>query len=155
MRKIFSAINFLVIFIGIASSPISVADSCYALTSPRLSFSSYDPLNGHAEDIDATIDFYCEPAFHGTQLNIKVLVQGSDSGTFSSMRNTQGDLIRFSIFYDPARNIPLSSDMPVLIRDINFATKTFRVTLYGRIFANQKNAGAGNYQGNLMFFLEY
>ena len=150
--------NFLRLIIslfGIFMSSDLPAANCLTLNAPRLAFSSFSVISEHAQDSDTTIDFFCEPAFRGTQFSGRVILQGLSQDSTQVMKNSQGDSLQFGLFSDPARSVPLSSDMAIPVRDVNFDTKTFRVILYGRIYANQKNSGAGTYLGNLIFLLDY
>lgn len=140
--------------LALVSAP-AVASDCYALDAPRLTFSNYNPVMNLPEDISTTIDFYCLPAFKGRQLSLSVTIQDAAQGAAYTMKNMQGDVIRFGLFADPAYSIPLSAGMPIAVRDVNPDAKTFRVILYGRIFANQRQAGAGSYQSSLRLLLDY
>ena len=148
-------LQLIISLLGILMGSHLSAANCLALNSPRLAFSNFIPISEYPQDSDTTIDFYCEPAFKGTQFSGRVLLQGISQDLTQVIKNSQGDSLQFGIFSDPARSIPLTSDMAIPVRDVNFDTKTFRVILYGRIYANQKNSGAGTYQGNLFFLLDY
>ncbi len=131
------------------------AASCHPINAPRLVFSSYQPIGAYPEDIDTSIDFYCAPAFQGNQVHVSVTVQDGAQMPAYQLRNAFGDVVRYGLYIDPARTIPLTSNMSIPLRDVNPGTKTFSVILYGRIFANQRTAGVGNYRGSVNLLLNY
>ena len=154
-RRAVTRLSIVMLVTGLLSAGPALAASCYALNAPKITFSHYQPLNDYPEDIDATIDFYCEPAFRDNQLSVRISVPGPGSGQAMLMKNEHGESIRYGIFFDPARSIPLDADRLIPVRDINVEQKTFRVVLYGRIFSHQRNAGAGHYQSNITLLLDY
>lgn len=139
---------------AIMSMNYAHAQACYALNTPSLKFSSYHPSSRGPDDIETTVDFYCAPAFRGKQLHIKVSLQEGAQGSAYQIRNAFGDVLRFGIFLDPARSIPLTSNMTIPVRDANPQNKTFSVVLYGRIYADQRTAGVGQYRGYFNLLLE-
>ena len=146
-------IFFLICFSGAFS--LVQAVSCYSVNTPKLVFSPYHPIGSHPEDIETSIDFSCAPAFQGNQLRATVTVQDSGQGPLYQMRNAVGDTLRYGLFIDSARSIPLTSTMALPVRDVNSSTKTFSVILYGRIFANQRTAGVGEYHSFLNLMVSY
>jgi len=134
---------------------ISYAVSCYPINTPRMVFSPYQPISFLPQDIETSIDFYCAPAFHGNQLHVSVSVQDSSEIPSYQLRNAFGDTMRFGLFIDPSRSIPLTAHMTIPIRDVNPGARTFGVVLYGRIFANQRTAGVGDYRGFVNLVLDY
>ena len=71
------------------------------------------------------------------------------------MKNFLGDVIRFGVFSDPARRLPIARGTAIPVNDINPDNKTFQIVLYGRIFSNQENIGTGNYQSTLSLMVDY
>ena len=150
------SVKKLFIFIALSGClNAGYAASCYPINAPRLVFSSYQPIAAYPKDIDTSIDFYCAPAFQGNQLHVSVFVQDSTQTPAYQLRNAAGDIVRSGVFIEPARSIPLTSNMSIPLRDVNPGTKTFSVVLYGRIFANQRTAGVGNYRGFVNLLLNY
>lgn len=135
--------------------PIAHAASCYPLNTPRLAFAPYQPISGYPEDIETIIDFFCAPAFQGNQLHVSVSVQDNFQAPAYQLRNAVGDTVRYGLFIDPARSIPLTGNMTIPLRDVNPSTKTFSIVLYGRIFANQRTAGVGHYRSSVNLLLNY
>ena len=131
------------------------AESCYSMTTPRMMFSPYLPLDSQPADIETIIEFFCAPAFHGNQLHVRVSMQAGSQAVGYQLRNNVGDIIRLSFFIDPARSIPLSSDMSIPLYAVNFNAKTFSVVLYGRLPPNQRTAGVGQYRGFINLQLSY
>ena len=137
----------------VASFNSAWAESCYPMTTPRMMFSNYLPLDSQPRDIETVIEFFCAPAFHGNQLHVRVSMQAGSQAVGYQLRNNVGDIIRVSFFIDPARSIPLTDDMSIPLYAVNFNAKTFSIVLYGRLPPNQRMAGAGQYRGfvNLQF----
>ena len=133
----------------------SFAESCYPVNTPKMVFSPYLPIGNKWDDIETSIDFHCAPAFQGNQLHVSVSVQDSASTSVFQLRNAVGDTLRYGLFIDPARSVPLTSNMGIPLRDVNSSTKTFSVVLYGRIYPNQRTAGVGQYRGFLNLQLNY
>ena len=50
--------------------------------------------------------------------------------------------------------VSLTAHMTIPIRDVNPGARTFGVVLYGRIFANQRTAGVGDYRGFVNLVLD-
>lgn len=159
VRSVFSLVHLgkasLIVILLAAGIRVCYAASCYPTNAPRLVFSPYHPISLHPEDIETVIDFFCAPAFQGNKLHVSVSVQGNTQSLAYQMRNAVGDTIRYGLFIDPARSIPLTSGITLPLRDINPGTKTFSVILYGRIFASQKTAGVGQYRGFVNLLLNY
>ncbi len=153
-RRVGLFILVLALFVS-AWMKSSHAATCSPLNPPALVFSPYNPITNWSEDIETTIEFSCAPAFIGDRLHISIsLIENSQSAGYQ-IRSERGDVIRYGIFADPARSIPLNSSMNIPIRDVNVQNKTFRIVLYGRIFASQRIAGVGKYLGNLNLLLNY
>ena len=153
-RMLWHLIIPLTLFMSVTAKS-SHAAACSPLNPPALVFSPYNPITNHAEDIETTIEFSCAPAFIGDRLHISISLMENSQSAGYQIRSERGDLIRYGVFIDPARSIPLTSNMTIPIRDVNVQNKTFRITLYGRIFASQRIAGVGRYLGNLNLLLNY
>ena len=148
-----SKLIFVILLVSTFSA--SRADCCYPINTPRMVFSSYFPLDSQPEDIETVIDFFCAPAFQGNRLHVRVSMQAGSQSSGYQIRNNVGDFIRINFFIDPARSIPLTSDMSIPLYAINFNAKTFSVVLYGRIPPNQRTAGVGHYRGFVNLQLSY
>ena len=88
-------------------------------------------------------------------MHVRVSMQAGSQSSGYQIRNDVGDFIRINFFIDPARSIPLTSDMSIPLYAINFNAKTFSVVLYGRIPPNQRTAGVGHYRGFVNLQLSY
>ena len=152
LRSARSVLPALLTLFGISAAD---AASCYPVNTPMLVFSTYHPVSAQPQDIDTVIEFSCAPAFRGNQLLASVSVQPGFHTSEHQLRNAVGDTLRYALFIDPARSIPLTDHMKIPLRDVNPATKTFSIVLYGRIFAHQKTAGVGNYRSFVNLQLDY
>ena len=149
------------LFTGIISicliNPItSNAAACFIVSAASIRFGQYNPLSAQPTDIDTTIEFYCPPAFQGK--SILATVQLYDSGNLStqSILNTTGPgKLDVDIYIDTQRSQLALSNTFIPIRDFNSETKTFRVTLYGRIASGQNQINVGQYFGKLSLLLSY
>ena len=133
----------------------ALADSCSPIQTPRMVFSPYLPLASQPQDIDTIVDFFCAPAFQGNRLHVRVSLQAGSQAFSYQLRNQVGDIIRMSLFIDPARSIPLTNDMTIPPQAINVGAKTFSIVLYGRIPPHQRTAGIGQYRGFVNLQLSY
>ncbi len=147
--------HLIIGFVATVWVAFSHAASCYSVSAPSLVFSPYHPTAAEPEDIETTVEFYCAPAFRAGKLRVNVTLQEGSQRPQHQIRNAYGDVLRYGVFVDPARSIPLTSNMPIPVHDANPDNKTFRVILYGRIYANQRTAGVGNYLGYLTLLLNY
>ncbi|NCW77518.1 MAG: hypothetical protein EBV64_06065 [Oxalobacteraceae bacterium] len=147
--------KFICAILLASSSSASWAESCYPISTPRLVFSAYFPLDSQPQDIETVIDFSCAPAFQGNRLHVRVSMQAGSEAFGYQLKNNVGDILRMSFFIDPARSIPLTSDMSVPVYAVNFGAKTFSIVLYGRIPPNQRTAGVGQYRGFVNLQLSY
>ncbi len=150
------ALGKLLLLIGLCYCwGVAHAVSCYAVHAPTLVFSPYHPIGSEPQDIESLIDFSCAPAFQGNQLRAMITLQDSPQGSAFQLRNEVGDTLRYALFVDPARSIPLTRSTLIPVRDANPGTKTFSIVLYGRIFANQRTAGVGHYRGFIHLSVSY
>ena len=148
-------LKFICAILLFINSSMSWAESCYPISAPRLVFSPYLPLNSQPEDMETIIDFSCAPAFQGNRLHVRVSIQANSQAYDYQLKNNVGDIIFVRFFIDPARNIPLTSDMSIPLYAVNFGAKTFSIVLYGRIPPNQRTAGVGQYRGFVNLQLSY
>jgi spore coat protein U-like protein len=134
----------------------SYAAACFPISSAQMVFGSYNPSSDQPLEIDTTIEFYCSPAFRGRSLTATVQLQNTNNEFTQSILNTSGnDKLEVVIYVDSDRLQPADKDTYIPIRDNNPDTKTFRVTLYGRIPQNQKQISAGQYFGKVTLVLKY
>ena len=137
------------------SLSLAYAESCYPINTPTLVFSPYRPLDSQPGDIETSIDFYCAPAFQGGRVHVSVSIQAYSQSSGYQLRNNVGDILRFSLFIDPARSIPIANGMNIPLYAVNSGAKTFSIVLYGRIPPNQRTAGIGHYRGFVNLLLSY
>lgn len=134
----------------------SKAAACFSTSSAQMIFGQYNPSADRPLDIDTTIEFNCSPAFRGRSLVATVELQDTSNQFTQSLLTTSGsDKLDVAIYIDSQRLQPAGINIPIPIQDINPDTKTFRVTLYGRIFENQKLISVGEYFGKFTLIITY
>ncbi len=135
----------------LVSSPVQ-AMSCGIASAPQLSFGHYDPLSPIPLDIQTSFSIQCTPAFPGEALNLGISLVGSPEAW--TARNSQtGDTLRFSLYRDPARALPLHDDT-LQLASVLAGTTTLTIPLYGRIPARQ-SVSVGNYQMMITVRMSY
>lgn len=154
--RIFHKLVFFLISVVILIPTTSQAQTCSTIGSTQLVFGQYDPIAENPLDISTTIEFNCPPAFRGRVIIAAIRFLGFSNGSTQSINNTSGDgQLSVGIFSDPLRRQPIDGNTIIPIVDFNSQNQTFRITLYGRIEAKQKNVDVGNYFGTLTLLLTY
>ncbi len=129
------------------------AMNCIALSKPQFVFGLYEPLAENPLDIDAQFLLYCQPALAGESLTLRIGMP--DSAGIRGMQGAQyGDVLRFSIYRDPARSMVLNETTSININESLIGNKLISIPLYGRIFSRQ-NISADNYQSGIVVTLDY
>ena len=129
------------------------AMNCIALTKPQFVFGLYEPLSENPLDMDAQFLLYCQPASAGESLTLRIGMP--DSAGIRGMQGAQyGDVLRFSIYRDPARSMVLNETTSININESLIGNKLISIPLYGRIFSRQ-NISADNYQSGIVVTLDY
>lgn len=128
------------------------AMSCSMTSTPQLSFGHYDPLSPIPLDIQGSLSIHCTPAFPGESLNLGISFV--DLAENFIARNLQsGDTLRFNLYKDPARALPLGDETLQLASVLAGAT-TLTIPLYGRVPARQSVA-VGQYQSLVTVKMNY
>lgn len=131
------------------------AMSCTPLSGSRFNFGTYDPLSVKPHDMQATYVIQCTPDYAGELLKLAVtLVPGEGEAGQWRMQGSSGMPVRFGLYRDPARQVPLDASARFEFSGQLSATQEFQVTIYGRLPARQ-NVAAGSYQATLTLLLEY
>lgn len=129
------------------------AMNCIALSKPQFVFGLYEPLSENPLDMDAQFLLYCQPAAAGETLSLRIGMP--DSAGIRGMQGAQyGDILRFSIYRDPARSTVLNDTSSISVNESLIGNKLISIPLYGRIFSMQ-NISADNYQAGILVTLDY
>lgn len=144
--------SLLILTMPLFSSNLQ-AMNCIALSKPQFVFGLYEPLSENPLDMDAQFLLYCQPALAGEALNLRIGMP--DSAGIRGMQGAHyGDILRFSIYRDPARSMILNDTASISINESLIGNKLISIPLYGRIFSRQ-NISADNYQAGILVTLDY
>lgn len=130
------------------------AMSCAIESTPLFAFGQYDPQSHYPHDIQTSFAIQCTPAFRGERLNLSISFSGLASGELKIRNPANGDLVRFSMYKDPARSQPLDAQSILSFSTLLLTTTTLSLPVYGRIPARQ-NVSVGNYQLNVGVILNF
>lgn len=131
----------------------SHAMNCHVVSSPQFTFGHYDPLSPIALDVQASLLVQCTPAVPGEVLNLQLSLAGASQPL--QMKNLQtGEALKFSIYADPARTLPIDSQQILVLRFPLVRSTMLSLPVYGRVSARQ-GVSVGNYQMPLGVVLNY
>lgn len=119
------------------------AMSCAITNAPQLSFGHYDPLSPIPLDVQTSFSIQCTPAFPGEALDLGLSFAGPPE-TWAARNSQTGETLRFSLYKDPARALPLHDDT-LQLASVLASTTTLTIPLYGRVPARQ-SVSVGQYQ---------
>lgn len=132
---------------------LSHAMSCNLLAASRFNFGDYDPLAPMPLDVEATYTLQCIPDHPHEKLRLKITALSPNQS--SSLRGpVAGKSVRFSMYLDPGRQIPLEGRSLFDLSDRISTISEYPITIYGRMPAKQ-NIPAGSYRTSLTFVIEY
>lgn len=132
---------------------LACAMSCTLIASGRFDFGAYDPLSPVPLDVQATYMLQCLPDHPHEKLNLKITAQ-TDAASNSLHGTVAGKAVRFGMYVDPGRHIPIDGRAIVELSDRLSTPKEYPVTIYGRMPARQ-NIPAGSYRAGITFLIEY
>ncbi len=145
-------ISLLAAFTLLASAELR-AMSCVIASAPQFSFGAYDPMSPLALDLQTTLVVQCTPAFPGETLRMQISILGM-SAPLQMLNPQYGDAMRFGIYTDPARSVPIDPHQPINISTSLGTTTTLEIPLYGRVPAGQP-VSVGSYQMNMALIVDY
>lgn len=129
------------------------AMGCAVANAPQFNFGAYDPLSPLPLDVQTSLVVQCTPAFPGETLRMQVSFAGINAPM--QMLNPQsGDLMRFGLYSDPARSLPIDSQQVISFSASLWTATTLAFPVYGRVPAGQP-ISVGNYQMNISVILNY
>lgn len=136
------------------ATSMASAMNCIIADAPQLAFGRYAPSSSLAHDMQATFYLECAPARPGEVMNVSIRLLPNFPGGLTMRHIATGEWLRFTLYQDPGRTMPLFGDVLFSLRAPLAATTRFPVTLYGRISAGQ-NVAAGRYRSRLTLQVDY
>ena len=134
--------------------PIVSAMSCAISDTAQLAFGRYEPTSSSPADIQGTFYLECNPAFPGEILNVQVRLLPSFPASMTMRNIRTGEWLRYTLYRDPGRMIPVFSDEIFNLRMPLAVATRFPITLYARISPGQ-DVVTGIYRSRLNMLVEY
>ncbi len=139
--------------LALAQPVLACAMSCNLLAASRFNFGDYDPLAPLPLDVQATYTLQCIPDHPHEKLRLKITAL-SPAQSSSLQGPVPGKFVRFGMYLDPGRQIPLDGRTLFDLSDRISTVTEYPVTVYGRMPAKQ-NIPAGSYRTSITFVIEY
>ncbi len=147
-------IQIVLLVAFLAAGPAAIAMSCFLSGAPQIVFGRYEPWLSSSHDVQGTFFIECTPATSGEVMDIRVKLLSTTPGRMTMRNLDTGELLRFHLYLDPTRAVPVQDNLLFELRAPLAVTTRFPITLYGRIPAGQ-NVAVGSYRARFTVILDF
>jgi len=140
--------------VTLLAAAVTNAMTCGMWNAPQLAFGDYSPFSMSPHDIQGSLQIECTPASPGEILNLRVRLLGEHSDSRSMRHSATGEALRFQLYKDLGRTVPITDDLLFTLRTPLVTTTRIPIVIYGRI-APRQNVVVGRYRSGIMMQLDF